>query len=251
MTIERIENGQRFCRVLRHNGTVYLAGMTADDLTGDTTNQTEQVLAKIDSSNVEQSLELAQAQLASASQGVEETKANLNQAEIDLRRTTALASKADTSAVTSGLASKADAATVTAALALKADASALAAKADASALAAKADSSAVNTALDGKADTVNGQAVSSGSVDITAADIESTGGDVQSDLDGLAAVVDGKATLFTQVYDGADWSATPTGLTADDLLIATSTSRGTGPISPPPGIREGRIWFFRKGTPEV
>ncbi|MCC6205121.1 MAG: RidA family protein [Hyphomicrobiales bacterium] len=48
MTIERIENGQRFCRVLRHNGTVYLAGMTADDLTGDTTNQTEQVLAKID-----------------------------------------------------------------------------------------------------------------------------------------------------------------------------------------------------------
>ena len=45
MTIERIENGQRFCRVLRHNGTVYLAGMTADDLTGDTTNQTEQVLA--------------------------------------------------------------------------------------------------------------------------------------------------------------------------------------------------------------
>ena len=31
MTIERIENGQRFCRVLRHNGTVYLAGMTADD----------------------------------------------------------------------------------------------------------------------------------------------------------------------------------------------------------------------------
>ncbi|MCA9435491.1 MAG: efflux RND transporter periplasmic adaptor subunit [Candidatus Omnitrophica bacterium] len=52
-----------------------------------------QVLAKIDSSNVEQSLELAQAQLASASQAVEETKANLNQAEIDLRRTTALASK--------------------------------------------------------------------------------------------------------------------------------------------------------------
>ena len=48
MSIERIENGQRFCRVLRHNGTVYLAGMTADDLSGDTTSQTEQVLAKID-----------------------------------------------------------------------------------------------------------------------------------------------------------------------------------------------------------
>ena len=28
MTIERLENGQRFCRVLKHNGTVYLAGMT-------------------------------------------------------------------------------------------------------------------------------------------------------------------------------------------------------------------------------
>jgi enamine deaminase RidA (YjgF/YER057c/UK114 family) len=48
MTIERIENGERFCRVLRHNGTVYIAGMTADDLSADTTGQTEQVLAKID-----------------------------------------------------------------------------------------------------------------------------------------------------------------------------------------------------------
>lgn len=90
-----------------------------------------------------------------------------------------------------------------------------------------------------------------GSVDITAADITSTGGDVQGDLDGLAAVVDGKAKVFTQVYDGADWSATPTGLTADDLIIAVSTSTATGPIAPPPGIREGRIWFFRAGTPEV
>lgn len=52
-----------------------------------------QILAKIDSSNVEQSLELALARLASASQAIEETKANLNQAEIDLRRTTALASR--------------------------------------------------------------------------------------------------------------------------------------------------------------
>jgi enamine deaminase RidA (YjgF/YER057c/UK114 family) len=32
MTIERLENGQRFCRVLRYNGTVYVAGLTADDL---------------------------------------------------------------------------------------------------------------------------------------------------------------------------------------------------------------------------
>ena len=48
MTIERFENGPRFCRVLRHNGTVYLAGLTADDLSGDTTAQTREILAKID-----------------------------------------------------------------------------------------------------------------------------------------------------------------------------------------------------------
>ena len=48
MTIERFENGPRFCRVLSHNGIVYLAGMTADDLSGDTTQQTREVLAKID-----------------------------------------------------------------------------------------------------------------------------------------------------------------------------------------------------------
>ena len=48
MTIQRFENGQRFCRVLSHNGTVYLAGMTADDTAGDVVAQTEAVLAKID-----------------------------------------------------------------------------------------------------------------------------------------------------------------------------------------------------------
>jgi len=48
MSIERIENGQRFCRVLRHNGTIYISGLTADDLSGDTTDQTRQILAKID-----------------------------------------------------------------------------------------------------------------------------------------------------------------------------------------------------------
>jgi enamine deaminase RidA (YjgF/YER057c/UK114 family) len=48
MTIERHENGPRFCRVLTHNGTVYMAGMTADDLSAGTTGQTEQILAKID-----------------------------------------------------------------------------------------------------------------------------------------------------------------------------------------------------------
>ncbi|HEY4164199.1 MAG TPA: RidA family protein [Dongiaceae bacterium] len=48
MTIERLENGPRFCRVLKHGNTVYIAGMTADDLTGDTTAQTKEILAKID-----------------------------------------------------------------------------------------------------------------------------------------------------------------------------------------------------------
>ncbi|TIU91933.1 MAG: RidA family protein [Mesorhizobium sp.] len=48
MTIERFENGPRFCRVLSHNGIVYLAGMTANDLSGDTMQQTRAVLAKID-----------------------------------------------------------------------------------------------------------------------------------------------------------------------------------------------------------
>jgi enamine deaminase RidA (YjgF/YER057c/UK114 family) len=48
MTIQRLENGTRFCRVLTHNGTVYLAGMTADDLSGDVIRQTADTLAKID-----------------------------------------------------------------------------------------------------------------------------------------------------------------------------------------------------------
>ncbi len=48
MTIQRFENGPRFCRVLSHNGTVYLAGMTADDTSGDTAAQTRSVLDKID-----------------------------------------------------------------------------------------------------------------------------------------------------------------------------------------------------------
>ena len=48
MTIQRFENGARFCRVLEHNGTVYLAGMTADDTSGDVVKQTRDTLAKID-----------------------------------------------------------------------------------------------------------------------------------------------------------------------------------------------------------
>jgi enamine deaminase RidA (YjgF/YER057c/UK114 family) len=48
MTIQRFENGNRFCRVLSHNGTVYLAGMVADDTSGDVILQAREVLAKID-----------------------------------------------------------------------------------------------------------------------------------------------------------------------------------------------------------
>ena len=48
MSVKRFENGTRFCRVLSHNGTVYLAGMTADDTSGDVIQQTRDTLAKID-----------------------------------------------------------------------------------------------------------------------------------------------------------------------------------------------------------
>jgi len=48
LTIQRFENGSRFCRVLSHNGTVYLAGMTADDTSGDVIQQTRDTLAKLD-----------------------------------------------------------------------------------------------------------------------------------------------------------------------------------------------------------
>jgi enamine deaminase RidA (YjgF/YER057c/UK114 family) len=48
MSIQRYENGPRFCLALSHNGTVYLAGMVADDPTGDVAQQTRAVLAKID-----------------------------------------------------------------------------------------------------------------------------------------------------------------------------------------------------------
>ncbi|MDQ0474371.1 RidA family protein [Labrys wisconsinensis] len=48
MTITRFENGTRYCRALSHNGTVYLSGMTADDTSGDTVQQTRDTLAKIE-----------------------------------------------------------------------------------------------------------------------------------------------------------------------------------------------------------
>ena len=48
MTIQRFDNGTRFCRVLSHNGTVYMAGMTADDTSTDVIQQTRDTLGKID-----------------------------------------------------------------------------------------------------------------------------------------------------------------------------------------------------------
>ena len=48
MSIKRFENGPRFCRVLTHNGTVYMSGMTANDTSGDVVEQTQLTLAKID-----------------------------------------------------------------------------------------------------------------------------------------------------------------------------------------------------------
>lgn len=48
MTIQRFENGSRYCCALSHNGTVYLSGMTADDTSGDVVQQTRLTLAKIE-----------------------------------------------------------------------------------------------------------------------------------------------------------------------------------------------------------
>ena len=48
MSITRIDPGARLCKALVHNGTVHLAGLTADDLTQGTQGQTAQILALID-----------------------------------------------------------------------------------------------------------------------------------------------------------------------------------------------------------
>lgn len=52
-----------------------------------------QVLAKLDSSNVQKSMELAEAQLHSASKALHETQANLDKADRELKRVTQLASE--------------------------------------------------------------------------------------------------------------------------------------------------------------
>lgn len=46
--IQRYQSNQRLSRVVVHNGTVYLAGVTASDRSGDIGAQTADVLAKID-----------------------------------------------------------------------------------------------------------------------------------------------------------------------------------------------------------
>lgn len=48
MTIERINTNQRMSQIVKHNGTVYLAGQVADDEKADIGTQTQQVLDKID-----------------------------------------------------------------------------------------------------------------------------------------------------------------------------------------------------------
>ena len=49
MTLQRFENGPRMSRVVVHNDTVYLAGLTADATAGQSVGeQTKEILAKID-----------------------------------------------------------------------------------------------------------------------------------------------------------------------------------------------------------
>ncbi|MBZ9996176.1 RidA family protein [Mesorhizobium sp. BH1-1-4] len=46
--IERFEKNERLSRIVVHNGTVYLSGLTADDKNTDTSDQTQQILEKAD-----------------------------------------------------------------------------------------------------------------------------------------------------------------------------------------------------------
>jgi enamine deaminase RidA (YjgF/YER057c/UK114 family) len=49
MSIERFENGPRMSRVVVHNNTVYLAGLTAEKTAGQSVaEQTKEILARID-----------------------------------------------------------------------------------------------------------------------------------------------------------------------------------------------------------
>lgn len=46
--IERFDKNERLSRIVVHNGTVYLSGLTADDKKNDTSDQTKQILEKAD-----------------------------------------------------------------------------------------------------------------------------------------------------------------------------------------------------------
>jgi enamine deaminase RidA (YjgF/YER057c/UK114 family) len=46
--IERHEKNDRLSRIVVHNGTVYLSGLTADDKEADTAGQTRQILRRAD-----------------------------------------------------------------------------------------------------------------------------------------------------------------------------------------------------------
>jgi enamine deaminase RidA (YjgF/YER057c/UK114 family) len=46
--IERHQKNERLSRIVVHNGTVYLSGLTADDKEADTAGQTQQILKKAD-----------------------------------------------------------------------------------------------------------------------------------------------------------------------------------------------------------
>ncbi len=48
MSVTHLDSGNILSQATVHNGTVYLCGLTADDLSADITVQTQEVLAKID-----------------------------------------------------------------------------------------------------------------------------------------------------------------------------------------------------------
>ena len=48
MTIERLEIKQRMSRIVKHSGTIYLCGQVAADASKDITEQTQTMLAKVD-----------------------------------------------------------------------------------------------------------------------------------------------------------------------------------------------------------
>lgn len=48
MSIERLETSARMSRIVKHNGTIYLCGQVCTDATKDITQQTQTMLAKVD-----------------------------------------------------------------------------------------------------------------------------------------------------------------------------------------------------------